>query len=298
MEKSTKPLRSEFPVQKWPLGWALAVNLILTVGIGWIDYTTGYEISLAVFYLIPTTLAVFVSGRTLGIVFSVLCTASWLVANLLSGAQYTSPFAVYWNTLIRLAYFLFQTLLFSSLLKTLSVVRQLSFYDPLTGAANRRYFEEVGNRMIKAAQRNRTAIALAYLDVDHFKRVNDTRGHGTGDKLLVSVASTIEGEIRPTDMVARLGGDEFAIFLAGTSQDEATEILERIRANLGAAMDAHGWKVTFSIGAIVVTKPPQTMGPLMERVDQLMYDVKRNGRNNLRLENLKEDEEAQELLIE
>jgi diguanylate cyclase (GGDEF)-like protein len=135
--------------------------------------------------------------------------------------------------------------------------------------------------MTKVAARDESPLTLAYLDIDHFKEVNDTLGHQAGDELLKKVASVIAREIRPLDMVGRLGGDEFGILVTDTEPPEAEEILKRIWGKLTESMVALEKDVTFSIGAIAFANPPVTVGNLLEKADRAMYSVKNSGRNGL-----------------
>jgi diguanylate cyclase (GGDEF)-like protein len=122
---------------------------------------------------------------------------------------------------------------------------------------------------------------VAYVDCDDFKRVNDLLGHAEGDQLLAMVAATLRGETRAADVVARLGGDEFGLLLVDTDGPTAEALLQRLRLALLQVMREHGWKVTFSIGAVTFLVAPFSAEDMISRADQLMYATKRRGKNGL-----------------
>lgn len=161
---------------------------------------------------------------------------------------------------------------------------ELARSDFLTGARNRRAFYEAGENEVRRARRYHRPLAIAYFDLDHFKQVNDTLGHDEGDRLLVTVAGILRLHTRATDVIARLGGDEFAVLLPETSSDAAQIVLEKLRRVLGEAMQQHAWPVTFSVGAIVAETPPASFVALVRDADQLMYSVKKSGKDRLSLE--------------
>jgi diguanylate cyclase (GGDEF)-like protein len=255
----------------------------ITVGLFFTDYITGTEISFSIFYLIPVTIAVFLSGKGLGLVFSVVCAVAWITADILAGTHFTKFFIPVWNTLVRLGYFTINTMIIGKLLESIEQIKKVSFYDPLTNVANWRYFEEYSNMVIKSSVRLNTEIALAYFDIDNFKSINDTLGHSIGDEVLVVIAKVVKNEIRSSDLLARLGGDEFAILLLNTNFEKAEEILHNLQNKIRIEMTRRKLDVTLSIGAIVFSVLPSTIGPMLKKVDEIMYEVKNNGKNNLKV---------------
>ncbi|MGZ3181987.1 MAG: PAS domain S-box protein [Telluria sp.] len=159
---------------------------------------------------------------------------------------------------------------------------QLARVDSLTGIANRRMFVETLAQSVERARRHHTMMALAYLDVDHFKRINDTYGHATGDEVLKEFARRMVAIVRASDTVARLSGDEFVIIL-GDLRDPpemsviAAKIIDAMRApfNLpGATLH-----VTASIGIARFEGGAQAQEQLLANADAALYEAKRNGRN-------------------
>lgn len=154
--------------------------------------------------------------------------------------------------------------------------------DPLTGLNNRRAFFELGAAELQRLGRQRLPVTVVYVDCDHFKEVNDSRGHAAGDRLLGEVAQALAGAVRRTDLLARLGGDEFAVLLPGASADDARRAVESLRGRLALAMRAGGWPVTFSLGVATWDAAPATVGAALELADVLLYEAKRAGRDAAR----------------
>ncbi|MFA9204559.1 MAG: GGDEF domain-containing protein, partial [Flavobacteriales bacterium] len=171
----------------------------------------------------------------------------------------------------------------NQLLTTISMIQAASLQDPLTKAANWRYFEQYSSQLLQQAGRDNIKMTIAYIDVDNFKKINDSFGHGVGDEVLIQIAQTIQSQIRSQDMIARLGGDEFAVVLNNTDFTTSQEILDRIRRATLQEMQAKNWDVTLSIGAMVFSVLPMTITPMLKMVDNLMYDLKKNGKDNIKI---------------
>jgi diguanylate cyclase (GGDEF)-like protein len=261
---------------------ALAISLGIVAVLGFIDYAVGSELSFSIFYLLPVTFAVMANGLVVGLVVSAVSAAVWLVADITAGAIYSSAFIPVWNAIVRLGYFTLHCFLIGRLMDMIAAVRDLSLNDPLTKAANWRFFEEYANKAIKSAIRERRPLTLAFLDLDNFKALNDRLGHAVGDEALLLLAKTIRADIRPEDMLARLGGDEFVLLLPGAEFEAADVVLRRLHEAVTKEMAARGWGVTASVGAVTFTTLSSTIGTLLARADELMYEVKRNGKNALR----------------
>jgi diguanylate cyclase (GGDEF)-like protein len=169
-----------------------------------------------------------------------------------------------------------------SRLKTLlAKEHDLARIDSLTTVPNRRaFYEALDKERVKSA-RYRRPFTIAYLDLDNFKKVNDSLGHAVGDELLVQVASGLRSNLRASDCVGRLGGDEFAILLPETDATAAQLVLSKLRLRLLEEMKAHSWKVTFSIGAATFLDPPDSLDVIIRMADETMYAIKTHGKNNV-----------------
>jgi diguanylate cyclase (GGDEF)-like protein len=213
---------------------ALASCGVAAVGV--IDYLTGFEISMSLLYLGPVAVATWYARRSTGIAIAVMSCLFWYVADLTAGHTYTHPAIAVWNALIRLGFFVITSLLLGSLRDSLVTQRQLARTDGLTGLFSRRAFEEMLERDLAQARRRRSAITLAYLDLDDFKTVNDTLGHAEGDQVLRATGRVLRSAIRQTDTAARLGGDEFALILPDTDSHQAQGLVGRLFQQLQDAL--------------------------------------------------------------
>jgi diguanylate cyclase (GGDEF)-like protein len=157
--------------------------------------------------------------------------------------------------------------------------RDLSRTDALTGLLNRRAFVERLERERERHARFPRPITLAYLDVDNFKRVNDTHGHAAGDELLITAAEAMEETVRSVDSVGRLGGDEFALLMPETDAAAAKLAIEKVQRRLRDAVQGREWSGTFSIGVVTFESVPGSAEEMLEKADALMYSVKQSGKD-------------------
>ncbi|MBS1196251.1 MAG: hypothetical protein H6R18_36 [Proteobacteria bacterium] len=159
---------------------------------------------------------------------------------------------------------------------------ELAFFDPLTGLPNRRLLEDRVGQAVAEAERKKGSLALLVLDLDKFKRVNDSLGHGVGDQLLCSVATRIKKVVRKTDTIARMSGDEFVFVLPGSDAEGAAE-MARSLINACAQpfiITGHELTVTPSIGISLYPTDGQDFEHLYKNADLAMYQVKEDGRQN------------------
>jgi diguanylate cyclase (GGDEF)-like protein len=169
------------------------------------------------------------------------------------------------------------------------LLRQLyesSTKDALTGAYNRRHFDERLRAELAFATRHRCELSLLILDIDHFKRINDTCGHLAGDAVLKHVAHTITKQIRGEDFFARYGGEEFALILRGISAKDALRAADRIRAVVGVMTTSYEGRLipaTISIGVASLAEcPERAPADMIALADARLYEAKRAGRNRVR----------------
>jgi diguanylate cyclase (GGDEF)-like protein len=174
------------------------------------------------------------------------------------------------------------------LAEALERLRALATRDVLTGLLNRRAMLEALAQAASQAQRTGRPLAIGLIDLDHFKRVNDTLGHGMGDRVLLMFAQLAQAEWRAPDTLARWGGEEFLVALPDTELSEAARCLERLRPRLasaaieGAPADL---RITFSAGLTLCESEADVL-PAIERADLAMYRAKAAGRNRTALEAL------------
>jgi len=161
---------------------------------------------------------------------------------------------------------------------------RLSLTDQLTGVPNRRHFMERATIEIAEAQRNASALAVAMLDIDHFKDVNDRYGHAAGDVALAQIALIAKEGLRSGDFLARVGGEEFALLLPGAGPTEALAIAERMRAaieRMTIRFDGFELRVTASFGVANFKSGDQTIDDAFSRADSALYRSKQTGRNRV-----------------
>jgi diguanylate cyclase (GGDEF)-like protein len=165
-------------------------------------------------------------------------------------------------------------------------LKKLALIDPLTGLSNRRHMEAQLHSRLEELRRSGIGFGLLFIDIDHFKQVNDRHGHDAGDKVLTTVANTLSHSVRPFDLVGRWGGEEFVGVFPHTQAPDLRRIADRLRvlvAHSPANTDAGPLAVTVSIGGAVaaIDEPPAA---LLKRVDNLMYQGKMSGRNRITVE--------------
>lgn len=260
----------------------ITLGILLVIGLGAIDYHTGPEWSFSSFYLLPISLVAWCVGSNWGLFVSAASGLTWLAADLGAGHVYTHPFTPYWNMLVRLVSFVVVTYALSELKRVLDKERSYARRDYLTGAANSRDFTETAAAELAKARAEGYAIALAYIDLDNFKGINDTFGHSVGDQLLKLVAETIKKNLREGDMVARLGGDEFGVLLPRATGDSSSAAMKRMREHFLAEVKKKKWPVSFSMGLVLFEKFPDSVDEMIKRADNLMYTVKDSGKDDIK----------------
>ena len=259
----------------------LAACVITILLLGIFDFVSGFELSFSLFYLLPVSITAWFINRNQAFSLSVLSAMVWAISNQLAGESYSLPWIGYWNTLIRLSFFIIVSLLITLLKEVIEKERDLSRTDFLTGITNSRAFYELASREILRSRRYQRPLSLAYIDLDNFKQINDRFGHKIGDDLLKIVAETMINHLRSTDIVARMGGDEFVVLLPETDADAAQKVIKKLSTFLSGTMENHHWGVTFSIGTITFYTMPASLDELIRKADELMYTVKQNGKNNI-----------------
>ncbi len=153
----------------------------------------------------------------------------------------------------------------------------LSYYDDLTGLANRRLFTDRAEQMIMLSNRNQESIALLFLDIDRFKMVNDSLGHAAGDEALKETASRLQAQLRDSDVAARMGGDEFTLVLPDTDADAAEIVTKKLIKHLLTPYDLNGQQFILgsSIGIAIYPQDGKDFDTLLQQADNAMYQAKK-----------------------
>jgi diguanylate cyclase (GGDEF)-like protein len=190
------------------------------------------------------------------------------------------------DQLWRLAQIAGATILSATLVVRTRELRLLATRDRFTGLLNRAVFNEQLDREVAFARREGTRFAVAMLDIDHFKRFNDTYGHAGGDEALRMVAQTLRRSCRETDVVARYGGEEFALILPGVRSSRAHDLLERFRREVAATAiklsgRARPVSVTISIGVASWPEDGSSATEILGCADRCLYEAKERGRDQV-----------------
>ena len=163
--------------------------------------------------------------------------------------------------------------------EALSEARAAAFTDALTGALNRRGFEDAYRREVARARRHGSRLALALIDLDDFKHLNDTLGHQAGDEALVHLVTGLRAALRPSDILCRFGGEEFVVLLPETALPEAAAAISRFQRQFAArAVPGRDVVVTFSAG-VVLQDLSESLADSIVRADTATYAAKRAGKN-------------------
>lgn len=259
----------------------IVICLVATGVLGLIDHASGYELSFSIFYLIPVGIAAWYAGYASGIFFSILSAIVWLLMDQTAGHEFSHPVIPYWNALVRLGFFLLATFLLSALRDRLVLEETMAKTDDLTGVMNARAFKHLCHCQFDVARVKACPMALAYIDVDDFKVINDTLGHDEGDRVLREVTGAMSASLRKSDVVGRLGGDEFAVLLADVDRASGEAIFMKMRDNLLSLSESRQWPIGFSMGVAVFGKSPPAVEDALKFADSLMYRVKKGGKNAL-----------------
>ena len=264
-----------------------AVALIGVLGIlavGVIDYISGVEVRVVPLYYLPLSVVAWQLGRRTVVAAAVLCAFCWMGANYLAGQRFSSTGVWVFNVLMQGLSCAVVGLLIVALRGAVAHERAVSRTDVLTSLLNARNFYEDAARVLALSRRKRHPVALAYVDLDNFKSVNDNLGHRAGDDLLRAVGAIILSSMRKSDVAARLGGDEFVVLLPETGPEEARVACERLRTLVAERFSRDAWPVTASVGGVAFLAVPDTVDVMVHVADTRMYAAKAAGRNRVDVE--------------
>lgn len=291
------------------LGWTLTALAALVLWVGaWALPDTGYVLLLASVFSVISVL-VFLDQAWVIVRGANVSTNEWFFLVLVGGyainwvilfvhaLTVAGPYAVHWVhgpswwlPVTAVAYGLLPlcvaTVVFSIINERLAVqLRTRALSDELTGALSRRGLRELGERMLVAPKRPYKQMAVLLLDVDHFKKINDTYGHLVGDDVLRHLVSVIQDRLRDDALLARYGGEEFVVLLPIRHPHEAQVVAERLRqaVELAETQSTAGLiKITISIG-VAFHRPDDTLEQTLGVADLLLYEAKQHGRNRVTL---------------
>lgn len=262
--------------------WRLTLGGLLLIYLtGYVDYLTGPDLSPQVLYILPVGVVAWCVGRGPGCLLAMNTAMARLIADHLTVPGLALQFIPQANAASHCAVALIIALTLAALRTRLDYEANLSRTDALTQVNNFRSFAERARDEIDRARRHQYSFAVAYMDCDNFKQVNDHLGHNTGDELLCLLAQTLNNNVRSFDIVARLGGDEFAILLPEVNATQTQVIMQRLRELLLRAMSDKKWPVTLSVGAVTFERPPDNVTQMLRIADATMYRAKNSGKDQV-----------------
>ncbi|MDY6457943.1 GGDEF domain-containing protein [Acinetobacter faecalis] len=253
--------------------------ILFTLIMGWIDLATGYEYSFSVFYLIPVSVAVWYDNTKVTVLSILGATCMWLYADFSSGHQYTQTLAPYWNAFVRLAFFSVVAILLFKVRGSLIAMTKMAMRDSLTALSNSRAFQMQYDDIRRNSHKSSHGFAVGVIDLDGFKKINDSLGHSKGDDVLVAFAEILKKATRSTDIVARMGGDEFIVILKRTDAKGAEEYSARLRRAFNESGLKEQSGVDFSMGIILFDHLPEDLDDATHAADMLMYKAKALGKS-------------------
>jgi len=258
-------------VSKTHLEFALVIVFMMCVAM--LDYLTGDTVSLAMFYTFPIGFLSYRHGFRSGIFALGLASI---------GCSFVG-FHAHHSLMIALCQMLDRIVAFSLVVylcdhtrRQMFKAQRLARFDQLTGLYNRRAFEELAVTEITRARRSGRPISAVIIDIDNFKRVNDTFGHSMGDQILVTTGKVLK-HVRSGDIVARTGGDEFSIILPDTNENEASRLVTRLRSDFRDLVWAQRkMECDFSIGIATFTSDVPSLDVVLHKADERMYANKKS----------------------
>ena len=266
--------------------WAVAIaSLAIVLAV---DFLTGTQASLIFLYLLIAGLAAWSLGERKGLAFAVLmalCATALRHMQYLAHPEHALNFTTEaWNGGARTLSFCLVVVLVSGMRTALQLERWRASTDGLTGVLNKASFQQRMAAAVAAAQGSDRAFILCYMDLDGFKQVNDRHGHSAGDEILRLFATAAVDAIRERDLFARIGGDEFVALLSIGANEDGDYIAALVHQRLSAILARTGLPVGCSMGALVATAAQlEPLEAAVQLADSLMYEVKRSGKNALRV---------------
>lgn len=264
-------------------GWhrigLIALSVVWILLAGFVHYLTGPQYEFHLVFLFPVVAVCWFASLKVGGVMTLFSATVWIVADWLAAPYATALQILLINEAVRLSVFAFVAVLVDRLRSTFERESTLARIDALTQLPNRRDFYDLGGAEIGRAHRYGHPLTMISLDLDHFKSVNDRDGHDAGDRVLRTVANTLQKNIRSMDVAARIGGDEFVVLLPETGRDAARETATKLQQKLTHAMQSEGWPVTGSFGVATFITVPKCVDELIKQADLLLYGAKQKGKN-------------------
>ena len=252
---------------------SIAISIFCIAGVLTTVYVIGDQ---QIYWVYPGLIAVFYLLRPGEAFVLVMVTVGALAPKLIGSVDSHSSITILITVAVMSAFAFAFSLVTSRQREQLIL---LATKDPLTGAGNRRHFDNKLTEMVNAKRRAQTPASMILLDLDHFKAINDVHGHAVGDQILRRVAEIINLRIRVTDSLYRIGGEEFVVLLESQTVDDAAHLAEQLRTIVEANELAPDLPVTISSG-VAELGDEESPKEWLHRADQALYEAKRGGRNS------------------
>ncbi|MDD5176366.1 MAG: GGDEF domain-containing protein [Sterolibacterium sp.] len=264
--------------RRWA-AWLICIGAILLLGA--LQTATDADFTFASLAILPVLAIAWIGGKRDGLLAAFLAAAMWIMADILSGRQFSTQWIPWTNAITRLMTYILVALLTARVRRQFEGEHQHATRDALTGLQNRRAFLEAGAAEVERAKRYAHSLAVIFLDLDDFKQLNDTKGHAAGDAALRATAQALRRGLRSSDRVARLGGDEFAILLPQIGYDAAVAAGKKISVAVSRALKQFP-PVKVSLGIAWFGEVERKFPAMLKAADELMYQVKKSGKHDIR----------------
>lgn len=257
---------------------ALAATAIIALGL--VRMATDAEYAFASLSVIPVIAAAWWCGLYPSMLLAALAAVSWGIGDFASNRVYSSEWIPVINAATRAMTYIVVVLIVSWLKSLLARTEHMAAHNHLTGLLNRQAFGDFGNEEIERCRRYKHSLALVFIDLDNFKKLNDTQGHHVGDKALEATADALHHVLRASDILGRLGGDEFAVILPEIDYESATETGQKILSAIRQAMQEYP-PVSASVGVAWYRTPRERFAEMLNAADALMYEVKQQRKSGV-----------------
>lgn len=276
---------SPIPVSAFWIGWrrwtAWLICIAAILLLGAVRISTDAEFTFASLALLPVIFIAWIGGKKDGLCLAFVAAAMWAVADFATEQKFSLPWVPWANAVTRLLVYSMVAYLAARVRLQLDREHQLATVDALTGLQNRRAFFAAGAAEVERSKRYAHPLAVAFLDLDDFKQLNDRNGHAAGDAALQAAAAALVRSLRLSDRVARLGGDEFAVVLPEIGYDAADVVARKIFTAVTGALRDYS-PVKASLGLVWFGEIDRPFTEMLKAADELMYEVKGSGKNNMR----------------
>jgi diguanylate cyclase (GGDEF)-like protein len=253
---------------------SLLPYIVVTLGIGVFDWSTGSGLSVLSFYVIPIMIATWRLGGAAGLALAGLIAVQWMAVKLLDATRPDDlrGWWLIWNWLQRMGIFFAVWFLVVQIRAVRFRQLRLLSSDPLTGVDTRQVFLRNVGTSLASARQSGQPVALLLIDVDGLRRVNARQGQQRGDLVLLNLARTLWSQAGATDSIGRLGGDEFGLLMTNVDQPGALARVAAIRQNLAQAQASQNDPVTFSTALITAWPAPAVAEDLVQRAEEIAFE--------------------------